>query len=524
MTIGAAAAVFWLLGSLQVSPATVPAKGRQEAILTLDHAAMVHLAVEGKAGTSCQIIDHLRGPFESSGQVGVENCSMDLLLDGGNYKLRLRSPAKPKGKGKGKGKAHITVQPFAELNASPLRLPAGGAVEQTLQAGQQASYWIHLEKAQPVTVRVSGQNAGAVHLWRNGEWLEDDGLRDASFELRHGQPIHEWWLETTLEAGDHLLTAYGTNPTTWTAGGSSDRLSVAYGFVPGPSTHEAEVTLPSYGLAALELPDGGAAVVVDRRSTPGGDIEAGIYDLSDEGATNLASSQASCSIAAKALVPECSFTTAQKNRHILLVHGAPGAQLSLRWSGFTEDSTLEDGQYASTRSVISFVAPSSGPYLVATHDLPPDRDAPPLSCQLFQEVEHEHGATSFESLAADFIPVSNFHAFGRSFNYDGSSATIWFEVTQPGLYKVTTSGERKNSCTLFHFEGPDRKQDEAGEQGKACSLSKMMFRGRYELTLSGGTEGIEKLAVAPVLGSAPVASPTKTACLFPEVKLERGER
>jgi hypothetical protein len=527
MTIGAAAAAFWFLGSVQASPtivpSTVPARGRQEAILTLDHAAMVHLAVEGKAGTTCQIIDHLRGPFESSGRIGVENCSMDLLLDGGTYKLRLRSP---KGKAKkGKGKAHITVQPFAELNAAPLRLPAGGAVEQTLHAGQQASYWIHLDKAQPVTLRVSGQNAGAVHLWRIGEWLEDDGLRDASFDLRNGQPIHEWWLETTLEAGDHLLTAYGTNPSVWTSGGGSDRISVAFGFVPGPSTHEAEVTLPSYGLAALELPDGGAAVVIDRRSTPGGDIEAGIYSLSDEGGTNLSSSQATCSIAAKALVPECSFTTSQKDRHVLLVHGAPGAQLSLRWSGYTEDSDLADGEYASTRNVISFVAPSTGSYLVATHDLPPDRDAPPLSCQLFQEIPHPSSSTTFESVASDFIHVSNTNAFGRSINYGGEAgATLWFEVTQPGLYKITTSGERKNSCTLFHFGGADRKQLEAGEAGKACALSKLLLPGRYELSLGGGTEGIEKLGVAPVLGSAPAASPTKTACLFPEVRLTRGER
>ena len=527
MTIGAATAVFWLLGSLQISPATVPARGRQQAIVTLDRAAMVHLGVEGKAGTTCQIIDHLRGPFESSGQLGVTNCSMDLLLDGGTYKLRLRSPlsnGRAKGKSKGKGKARLVLQPFAELNAAPLRLPAGGAMEQTLHAGQQASYWIHLDKTQPVTLRVSGQNAGAVHLWRNGEWLEDDGLRDASFDLRPGQPIHEWWLETTLEAGDHLLTAYGTNPTVWTSGGGSDRLSVAFGFVPGPSTHEAEVTLPSYGLAALELPQGGAAVVIDRRSSPGGDIEAGIYDLSDDGATSLASSQASCTIAAKALVPECSFTTAQKDRHILLVHGAPDAQLSLRWSGFTDEPDLEDGQYASTRNVISFVAPSSGKYLVASHDLPPDRDAPPLSCQLFQEIPHEHGATVFESVASDFIQVSNLRAFGRSINYDGSSATFWFEVTQPGLYKITTSGERKNHCTLFKFDGADRKQEEAGEPGKACAMSKLLLPGRYELSLSGGTEGIEKLAVAPVLGSAPSASPTKTACLFPEVELSRGGR
>src|SRR5258706_972926 len=105
-----------LAGSVSVAPAEVPAQGRQEAILTLAHAAMVRIAARGSAGTACEIVDHSRGPFARAGVIGKTNCLLELLLDGGTYKLRLDSPAKAK------GKVQLDVREFVRKQKPVLRL------------------------------------------------------------------------------------------------------------------------------------------------------------------------------------------------------------------------------------------------------------------------------------------------------------------------------------------------------------------------------------------------------------------
>ena len=502
-----------LLGNATVTPGVLPARGRHEAEITLDRAGMVRLSVSGGGGTSCEVVDHLRGPFASAGRVGVRNCALDLLLDSGTYAIRLRSPRK------GKGQLRVSAQPFAELNAAPQRLEPGEATEGTLPLGRQISYWIHLDKRGPVAVRVSGQTAGALHLWHSGEWLEDDLLRDSQVEPRAGQPIHEWWLEGTLEAGDYLLTAYGTAPAVWTEGAGSERLSVASGFLPAPASGATSLVLPFTGLAALELPAPGAAVTVDRRSTAQEAVEAALHAIDADGTTHLTDDEATCSIGAKALVPECALVTSRQGRRVLFVRGAPGAQVELRWSSYTDDDLLRDGQYSSVRDHIRIHPASSGDYAVGAHDVPPDSDAAPLSCLLLEE-HTGPGPASAEVVASDFIPVSNTNPFRRSFNYEGS-ATIWFELTQPGLYHLETSGDRHDTCTLSRFDGPDRKQEAQGDK-ESCKLSQLLMPGRYELDLTGGAAGIEHLAIAPPLVGSGADTATKTACAIDSVHLEAG--
>src|SRR3954471_6339385 len=99
-----------LLSAVTVSPAQVPATGRQEAVVTLDQPAMVRVSARSASGTFCTVVDKVRGPFIGSGQVGRTNCELDLLLDIGSYKLRLESPQR------GKGKVEVSARAFTELN------------------------------------------------------------------------------------------------------------------------------------------------------------------------------------------------------------------------------------------------------------------------------------------------------------------------------------------------------------------------------------------------------------------------
>src|SRR3712207_5826404 len=86
-----------LLHAVSLSPASVPAKGNQETLVTLDRASRVAITARTPSGTACEIVDQVRSPFAQSGAAGSANCELDLLLDSGTYKLRLASRTKGKG-------------------------------------------------------------------------------------------------------------------------------------------------------------------------------------------------------------------------------------------------------------------------------------------------------------------------------------------------------------------------------------------------------------------------------------------
>jgi hypothetical protein len=237
-----------LILAASANPDTVPSKGKQTSIITIEKPGMYRITAESPEGTRCEIVDHLRGPFSWSGAVGKSNCKLDLLLDAGIYKLRMESPKK------GKGKIKIQAKPFEEINKKPVRLEDGRWVEQTMHPGQQASYWIRVPRRQWTTLRVMGRTPGDVRLWRDGEWVEEIQANRGEFMPKDGQPIYEWYVTGMLEAGDYLLTAYGANPKEWTKGTKRDFLFVANGFPEGSPDRAQAVSLPPWGKVAIQVP------------------------------------------------------------------------------------------------------------------------------------------------------------------------------------------------------------------------------------------------------------------------------
>src|SRR5215813_10776131 len=166
--------VLLLLQAATLSRSRVPASEHQEVELSLDRTGMLRITAESVKGTSCELVDQLRGPFASSGEPGHSNCGLDELLDEGKYKLRLHS-APP-----GTGEVAVQVQPFTELNSTGLRLHPRQSVESEVHPAQQASYWLKVEQREPVSLRISGRTAGRIALWRAGEWQEDANFQKQS--------------------------------------------------------------------------------------------------------------------------------------------------------------------------------------------------------------------------------------------------------------------------------------------------------------------------------------------------------
>jgi hypothetical protein len=327
------------LAAVKVAPPSVPATGSQTSILTLAAPAMVRLLAQSGPGTACTVVDKVRGPFQSSGQVGKGGCDVDLLLDAGSYKLRLESPQR------GKGTVAITARPFPEQNPRPVRLEKGRRVEQTLRSGEQASFWLSLREREVPFLHLLGKNAGEVRLWKNGEWLEPVSFAHTTFSAGASRAVHEWRFDEMLEPGDYLLTAYGTNVLGGSSGEATDALTVEYGFEPLPPEGAVAFTLPATGTLAFQSERGRGAFLASLDSPPTSSFELAATDLLSPSYLGMKAtpeqplpserglfSAARFTLEPKRLVPQASAAVENDEVHVVTLRGAPGTRGLLEWA------------------------------------------------------------------------------------------------------------------------------------------------------------------------------------------------
>ena len=310
-----------LLSGLTLSTPTVPATGHATALVTLDKPAMVRLSAQSPSGTSCEVVDRVRGPFAQDGQAGRRNCKLDLLLDQGSYKLRLESSQRGKGK-------PASRRSSSRVNPTPQRLVPGSLSQLTLKSGQQASYGC----TSPTAIR-------RCCVYRGATPATCDSGATASGSSRARSPtttsrpsrasgIHEWWLRSALEEGDYLVTVYGTQEHQWPGRAENDALEVALGVRDGPA--EAAVpftTLGPSGIAAVRVPAIGWMALLSLDAAP----KAAAELVVNGGAAHATH----CRIEKKALVPQCAVVAySEKTRQILMVRG-PGTQGVLEWAPAT---------------------------------------------------------------------------------------------------------------------------------------------------------------------------------------------
>ena len=493
-----------------VEPAQIAAQGRQSAVLTMERAGMVRLRARGGDGTACTVVDQLRGPFASSGAVGREDCALDLLLDVGRYKLRLESQAK----GKGKAAVALSAAIFDEVNASPVGLEPGHPVELQLPEGKQASFWFRVARRGPVAVRVAGRTAGAVHLWRAGEWREELTPHRFQPEPGAGQPIHEWWVQAVLEPGDYQVVAYGTAPLKFTRGDESSLLTVELGFA---SSQERTIraVLPASGTVAVATGKEPLTALLSVENPGAGRVRVSVHPARDDG-FRMQEEEGNCVVEPKAQVAECAIRVGD-GRHVLLVRGPSGAGVQLRWVPRRASSALLDGEYWEPGQRLPMEPLTPGEYLLGVHDVPGDRDASPLGCAL--ERQPERGGPR-ELQAWDAPKVSGSRTYQRAFNY-ARYESVWFEVTEAAEYAISTGGERRSACELNRVIGDGLERLTEGDP-RGCRLTKRLTPGLYELKLEGGSEGIEKVRIG-VLGRDTGETPARSAC-FLRTRLDPGYR
>lgn len=514
------------LAAVKVAPPSVPATGSQTSILTLDAPAMVRLLAQSGPGTACTVVDKVRGPFQSSGQVGKGGCDVDLLLDAGSYKLRLESPQR------GKGTVAITARPFPEQNPKPVRLEKGRRLEQPLRSGEQASFWLSLREREVPFLHILGKNAGDVRLWKNGEWLEPVSFAHTTFSAGPSRAVHEWRFDEMLEPGDYLVTAYGTSVLGGSSGEATDALTVEYGFEPLPPEGAVAFTLPATGTLAFQSERGRGAFLASLDSPPTTPFELAATDLLSPSYLGMKAtpehplpserglfSAARFTLEPKRLVPQASAAVENDEVHVVTLRGAPGTRGLLQWAPAPRTNTWEGGYYGAAVRSISFNVAAAGDYLIGLHDLPADTDSAPLGCQLEQK-----NAKSVEVLGRDVLTIGAGQQLSRQFNYDGKNAIIWFEVTRSDRYRILTLGDRKNRCEVSRVDthGALSRLTQTKPDAKSCMETLQLTAGVYQLSLYDGLSGVEKLVVREDSQRELKPVPAKAGCLIVAKQLAAG--
>ena len=142
---------------------TVPATGRQTALLTVDRFGRYAVTVKSAQGVALQLVDHVAGPSPVSGEAGAMDGRVEGFLDHGDYRVVATAHEK------GTGDATLAVHAFQEMSLPrPLVLPLQGTLDASLSDFQQRSWWVSIATRQVLpleaAVRVRTGETGSAAL------------------------------------------------------------------------------------------------------------------------------------------------------------------------------------------------------------------------------------------------------------------------------------------------------------------------------------------------------------------------
>ena len=219
------------------------ARGKNETLLHISVPGRYSLQVQSDQGTKIEIVDRMAGPFAAAGNAGEQDGRLDLLLDKGTYKIRLRSHEE------GVGTLKLAVHPFVEIGSSDrlLSLDAYQIENSSLEDLQQRSFWLHLKKRRTLRLEAIGRNLEDCRLWRDGIWLEDIKPSFSTYDPVNGQPMGYAEFYHDLNPGVYRLTFYGGAGLAWAEDSGAHPFSLRMGSRRLGSSGRQIITLSPFG-------------------------------------------------------------------------------------------------------------------------------------------------------------------------------------------------------------------------------------------------------------------------------------
>jgi len=232
----------------------LPARGDNEALLTVAGFGRYAISTQSDQGTAIQLVNRMAGLSTVQGIAGARDGRLDTFLDRGTYKLRLSSDPK------GSGDVAVSVKPSLELEATPVQLVELKPVVAELGDHEQRSWWLTVKKRQRYVFEAAGRRLDELRLWRDGAWMIDAVPEASVHDAARGQPLAFRRLSAELEPGLYKLTAYGGEGQPWSSAATTNPFMLRWG-VPAlgaadRSTHEAS----PFGIDRFLIPGGTLSV------------------------------------------------------------------------------------------------------------------------------------------------------------------------------------------------------------------------------------------------------------------------
>jgi hypothetical protein len=484
-----------------LSRTSVPAAGRQEAIVKVSAFGYYALTVASSQGTSLQLVDRMAGPGLQSGEAGTKDGRLDLFLDRGEYKLIAL------GHEKASGNARLEVNPYTELHApQPPLLVELKPIDETLQDFQQASYWLQVDEARVVAIEAAGRNLADLRLWRDGTWLHEAVPEREPIEPKKGHPMRVCRLSTHLEAGLYLVTAYGGPGQPWSEDASEHPLYVRFGIPRLPQAGRQRLTVGPLGYDRFLAPGDTTYFRVELPEARPAQLQVGQADpdrpLHNEGSV--------AEITKKSLPPAAEAEIGKTPDHdrVVTVRAEAGQPYILQ-------------QFEASRT---YEFRKTGDHWISTvHSGHPEDsvDATVIVARWSDRIKDR------EAFLDQAVEVDGTHGWARRCNLL-DTMTIFLKVGAKGRYEVLSRGvEATFRIEPFftwrpeHYESPKAKPS-----GSAWDLD----AGFYVLGVFPDTKGILDIVVRPYgvltyalekLGkeAGTQQTPLRAAALFPRVTL-----
>ncbi len=461
---------------------SLPATGRQEALLTVAAFGRYAVTVASAQGTALQLIDRMAGPGAIDGEAGTRDGRVDAFLDRGDYKIVAIADAK------GTGTAVLKAHAFVERNApQPPMLVELKPVDGTLNDFEQISYWIEVKERRTVAIEAAGRDLADLRLWTSGDWLVDVTPEIEIVTPVDGRPLKICRLTADLNPGFYLLSAYGGAPQPWAQDNGEHPFYLRYGIPRLASVIRQRFTIGPSGIDRWRVPGETNYYRVELPEARPLALQVGTYSSRrpfDAGSSPV-------TITKQSLVPVAEVETGRLlDDHIVTVTGAAGQPYILQHFDVGERFWC-GGHYWRLHD--------NGPHWVSTVHSGDPTDSIDATALVTRWKWWTQQDRHTEPFLDEVVDLGTSATWARHFNLL-ERATIFLHVRDTGRYTILARGSKAQfRIEPFMTERPaEYRSPDFQSSGSEWDLE----AGYYVLTADPIKLGILDVAVVPAASAA----------------------
>lgn len=473
--------------AVRLDRASVPARGKQSALLTVDAFGRYAVTATSAQGVALQQVDRMAGAGPVTGEAGKQDGRLDLFLDRGEYKIVTHASAR------GSGQANLRAHAYRELNA---RAPL--LVEHRLESAQlgdfeQRSYWLEIKNKRTVALEAAGRHLADLRLWRDGTWLVDVTPQIVQSQARPEQPLAVARLTAELAPGLYLLTAYGGPSQAWTEASDAKPFLLRYGIPTLAPAMRKQFTMGEFGVERFVIPPGPSHFRLELPAAHAASLQVGDYSAQSP----FQAEGQSASIDKKSLPPVAELNQGARGERLLTVTMAAGKSFVL--------------QHFDANRYYRFSG--SGKHWISSIHAGHAEDSVGASAVLTRQTRN--GAEEY--LAEQAIELDRGASWHRRFNLL-EDLTLFVKLDAPTKLRVV--GEGVSARYRFEPFLTSRPRDYKTPPWRPSGHAFELDRGLYVLSVEPETKGILDLhLLTPGAKAVPALSPVVAAVRFPAMDL-----